>query len=477
MRRRRVLLRFITISWMVLFYVLYMRYSDGRKRSLLHRSINTVLDEVIMDHVVTRRASLKTSSEIHPRERGGSPGAIMTLQSSLDCLTRGIWALDTKPTLLRFTKRKYQAYTFKPSCSSALVTGNNAIAKLCSSLVAKQVLLVGPETTFHLHSLWLKALEGHENRSIHCLGPEFCTFHHVCKSMSAGSDAFAETEERFKKFPRKETLLATGSSILRYVRSTTLYAGHSADDAAYTQPVVDPETGVRVRNAYWLGHARKAHLIIMNRGPLPAPAWTYVNASFGGNWTFADNVYLNTSTAYIKDGDSFAIRIVNAALHATLTSFLPSTLHSLHVLEAHPIIRQKILIWHSSWYRQAHCSGDGPSKSTAPSLLEDFTSPTILVDPWSLYYNAQVYMQNYLVQSLLPRYGIIYFPQGLPVAPIAEVIAANDRPASGRNRRRAADCLLFPPSASYGKAMQDMLLTGLLHLVEETMVLRQPQAL
>ncbi|KAJ7125023.1 hypothetical protein C8R44DRAFT_574305, partial [Mycena epipterygia] len=137
----------------------------------------------------------------------------------------------------------------------------------CAFLRSKRILLVGPETTFYLHSLWLRALETHDHRTHECPGLEFCNFHHICLP-----PGYATPQERFK-FPPKDTeLIASGSAVLRYVLSTSLYAATDKNDAGYTQPVVDPATGVRLKNGYWLYKARSTDIILMNRGPIPAPA-------------------------------------------------------------------------------------------------------------------------------------------------------------------------------------------------------------
>jgi hypothetical protein len=112
-----------------------------------------------------------------------------------------------------------------------------------------------------------------------------------------------------------------------------------------------------------------------------------------GNWSFVDQLYLNKSTLYLDEDKSFANRIINAALHVTLVSFLPSTVRSLSALREDPNLRRKILIWHGSWYLQPLC----PVKHSffkrnlfREDLLYPF-SPQIsfATDPWSLYYDVQ----------------------------------------------------------------------------------------
>ncbi|KAF8070419.1 hypothetical protein FPV67DRAFT_1019092 [Lyophyllum atratum] len=438
MRRRA--LASLAIAAVGLYLVLSAYRAARLPRSIaLRTSLDLFLDEAIPDHQISRDFNL--------------------LQHSLSCFTQDTWTADQKN--YRFAKQEEQfkapSYSFRSSCPARTMA---PITDLCSSLVAKQVLFVGPETTYYLHSLWLNALEAFENRSMSCHGPEFCTFHHICRSPSVSTSS-PNNHDRFKKFPRPEELLATNSSILRYVLSTTLHTAPNPKDDAYTVPIVDPETGVRVKNAYWLAHAKRAHVVVMNRGPIPAPAWTYENSGLGGNWSFADRLYLNRSTAYVDDAaHSLGVRVVNAALHTTLTAFLPTTLPSLRAIESHPVIREKLLVWHGSWYMQPRCSVR--NRPRGAFVIKDPLNPMFSVDPWTLYYNAQVYMQNRLMEKLLPQYGIVFYAQGIPEAPEGDEY----RVVPGK-RRFAGDCLLHAPTTSDGKAMQNTFLSGLAKLVEE----------
>ncbi|KAG7449762.1 uncharacterized protein BT62DRAFT_928496 [Guyanagaster necrorhizus] len=61
-------------------------------------------------------------------------------------------------------------------------------------------------------------------------------------------------------------------------------------------PYIGPLTGVRIHDTFWLCQARKADVILMNRGPIPAPAWTY-DGTLRGNWSYIDCLHLNGSAA------------------------------------------------------------------------------------------------------------------------------------------------------------------------------------
>ncbi|KAF8973173.1 hypothetical protein BDZ97DRAFT_658718 [Flammula alnicola] len=326
---------------------------------------------------------------------------ILSVQSTLSCLVReGMW----KPSLR--TERPWPSFTPKEECSIRSKLGSSASTRnsslnICQLLSGKKILFVGPETTFYLHSLWLDSLETRERRSYTCLGQEFCTFHHICRPPAAEIDDSGEISGRKKKMPSKNLLLTTRSSLLQYTHSTTLYASQNKHDEGYTAAVVDEQSNVRVPNAYWLRRARKAGIVVMNRGPLPAPGSTYNFANgLVGNWTFtktlcADNNYLDPLGCDATLGS----RLVNAALSATTDRFLPSLLLSLQAISKDFEIARSLLVWQGSWYIQPLCAKAG-LPGTIP-LLRDIWSDSegALIDPWSIYYNSQG--ENLLSLSLL----------------------------------------------------------------------------
>jgi hypothetical protein len=240
------------------------------------------------------------------------------------------------------------------------------LSQACASLRAKKVLLVGPETTYYLHDLWLSALETKEHRTHDCPGPEFCNFHHICLPPD-----YPTPQDRFKPPPKKTELIASDSALMRYVLSTSLYTSKDKTDAGYVQAVVDPTTGIRLKNACWLYKARQADVILMNRGPVPAPAWTFEIHAKLGNWSFAAEL-----PRHLGPGKTLAQDIVNAAFHVTAKRFVPEVLHSLRTLQIDPSMEGKILAWHASWFY---------------GFLDfDISHSTRKVDdPWALYYNAQ----------------------------------------------------------------------------------------
>lgn len=317
------------------------------------------------------------------------------LQETLSCfLEEGSWVDFDKGQ--RVQPRSRNRYEGAGSlCSETEFLRNVSLSEprintLCPLLPSKKILFVGPETTFHLHSNLLRALELHENRSHSCLGAEFCTFHQICRT-----PRLPDSPEPFfppggyKKYPNNRELIASQSGVLKYILSNSLYTGLDTQDTKYTDPVaqVDRDSGVRQKERYWMGQARKADLLVLNRGPLPAPAWTY-DGSRRGNWPAA---FLEGKPSEVtgnrrkrRNGQNgvkvFGERILDAALHVTLDRFLPETVETLKTLAMGTRGKKQSIVWHSSWYMEPTCTeDDGGRKTVLDSEL----------NPWTLWYNGQ----------------------------------------------------------------------------------------
>ncbi|KAK0195796.1 hypothetical protein F5146DRAFT_975585 [Armillaria mellea] len=248
------------------------------------------------------------------------------------------------------------------------------VKDLCALHVANRITFVGPELTYHLHLLWLHALSSYEHRSHPCRGQEFCTFHHICElpfnRTGAVEKMIDNRDQRFQKSPSGRELVESGSSIVRYIMSSSLYLSSNKKDTRYTLPYVNPLTGVRIRDAFWLHQAQKADVILMNRGPIPAPAWTY-DGTPHGNWSYVDCLHLNGSAIVGSTSRlDTRVRMLSAALHATLTQFLPELHQMLWTIYTNQDIRRRRNLW--IWHGSVQCN-------------KDFSAS----DPWSLYHDAQ----------------------------------------------------------------------------------------
>jgi len=192
----------------------------------------------------------------------------------------------------------------------------------------------------------------------------------------------------FTKYPSSRELLASKSGVLKYILSNSLYTGPDTQDARYVDPIaqVDRGSGVRQKERYWIGQARKADLLVLNRAPLPAAAWTYDGTRWG-NWSSVLLEGKPFKGARIKqdDGQSgatkvFGEKILDAALRVTVNRFLPETMETLKVLSRGTQQNKQRVLWHSSWYMKPTCTEDGGGKK---GVLDSN------LDPWTLFHNAQ----------------------------------------------------------------------------------------
>jgi hypothetical protein len=194
---------------------------------------------------------------------------------------------------------------------------------------------------------------------------------------------------------------------MQYAQSWSLYPGLDKDDLAYTTPTVDHSNRVRVKEVYWLGSARRADLIVLNRGPIPAPAWTY-DGSVTGNWSFVHCLpYLIPLASFVprskSPDDLKTLSIMNAAMSVTISKFLPEVLRTLRVLRSDAGIKLKTIIWHGSLYRfrrgQREDSTDGfatgaRAEEYFSAILEKWSKNHTTgggneEDFWNLYYDTQ----------------------------------------------------------------------------------------
>lgn len=325
--------------------------------------VNAALDVFISDLLST------VDSEVLPEDLTNT----FDTQAYLNCLINGAkWEEVPRPALVLADNCKAHS---RQSAS---------YSNICGLLAGKKVLLVGPETTYLLHSIWLDSVEASHNRTHTCPGRDFCTFHHICSDNNESKERVG----RKKRMPSDNVLRTTKSSLFQYTFSSTLYASSNKSSRVYMFPAIDQETGVQQINQYWLGRARKADIIVLNRPPLPAPVSTYSS----GNWTFA-SAFCMEQKLYPSDACklSLSYALAIAALDATLRKFLPSVLQTVQKLASDSYIRRSLHIWQGTWFVQSSCARKGlPGRLhlhtnfwNSDGLLES------RMDPWTFFYNAQ----------------------------------------------------------------------------------------
>lgn len=377
---RRLRLIFLATTLTLLTYLSWGELNTQTKDSIYDENKRIERD---LDKAIDEFASKFVSDKDMPEDST----KVLEIQSFLSCLVRkASWRATTSGLEL----------VMPTTCSTQRTPSVFPVQDICQLLPGKRLLLVGPETTHFLHSLWLDIVEGRRNRTHTCPGREFCTFHHICQTPSISpedSDTYDSRAGRKKKIPSDNFLRATRSAVLQYTFSTTLYAASNQSDALYQFPMVDPETGVQQISQYWLRRARKADVIIMSRAPMPAPISTYTLGS-SGNWTFAATLcgQQNHFPANYC-GISLHYDVAIAALDTTLRNFLPSIMQTLRKLETNNLFQDSLRVWHGHWFIQPSCALTGLPRDTP--LLPYFWSctdpvkPCHMMDPWTYFYNVQ----------------------------------------------------------------------------------------
>ncbi|KAF8547622.1 hypothetical protein OG21DRAFT_1386855, partial [Imleria badia] len=140
---------------------------------------------------------------------------------------------------------------------------------MCDSFAGKRITMIGGEHIFRLHIHLLQHRERAEKKLFPCPYHEFCTHHQICLPYQQSEDV--ALPPRYIKPPTTQELVETESAVVKYIVSDTLLSALNESSWEYTLPYVDPMTGIRLRETYWLAAARKANVVILGRGPLSAP--------------------------------------------------------------------------------------------------------------------------------------------------------------------------------------------------------------
>jgi hypothetical protein len=267
--------------------------------------------------------------------------------------------------------------------------------------------MVGGDHIYRFHNLLLDHQKRSEGKRFQCLGKEFCTHHHLCLRTTRKNPVLKEELMRYISSPSVEELVQTGSSLVNYVLSDTLLTLPGPEAPEYSVPYIHAFSGVRSRETYWLGSARKADILMLGRGPFSSPPSTYT-----GNWSLLSDFPSYAGSYHAKIPSLAAstpnpLQIMDAAVYATLSVFLPEILHTLDALRANSCFnRKKKVIWLVSQPRFPR-NGRGqtnaffrtylPQGKFSPSdpkavllhYLAVLSTGERIEDLWTLYYNVQ----------------------------------------------------------------------------------------
>ena len=432
LRRRAVLVRLLLSSFLLLLFLyVLVFYRSSHRHAISHAGGTLSLVDALLDEALLSALSIGPTYQDHDGSRAHLRGTEAPLG----------------PT-------SHQV----PSPSSAVIVSDTLRAQVCRILQGRTIFLVGPhDTLYQLHSFLLRTLHaleppGATTARASCPGPSSCPFHPLClhhhpiDSLSQSPPSPSPPPPpRPEPFTPAEITTSTNrsssSSFLRFLHSGNLNPSPTQEDIdpqlGISVQLVDPRTGVRVIDSRWVRQvASKASILVLNRGPLPAPAWSYgdkekdkgenVSAAarnltwlsmlralekqhaepplssspFADVLSRLDHLLLPPSASHDDDDDYFEKKLLSAALHSTISTFLPSLLSTLTKLRAHAghraILGKKPVLWYGSWFLPVSCAPDSlsivsqNSNSDPQRLLARLLAQAEAVhNPWSAYYNAQ----------------------------------------------------------------------------------------
>jgi hypothetical protein len=468
--------------------------------SILVRTLNAVA-QVAVNTAVSSNGPLNASflssfPDGAPGTRISGRVAFMELQQFLGCsMEEGSYSLEEQarsftrnphhllPTYMWRSSSRCHDSLYPVKAQTAPINASNAGQIICSRLKGRTMILLGDHVQYTLHNLLLNSLH---HAHTDCPGAQYCNWHTICATDKSDTSLS-------RKMPAPH--VHPGFGVLRFVWSTTLYSSTNPYEPRFNYPYVSPATGVREMETSWYPWTRLSDLIILSKGPISAPAKSY--ASRGATGTFYLGKSSGTSGRYTRLFEHLipervppshrkvaagVHEILNAAVRATFSHWLPSLLSTLVLLRSEPNTKQKLIVWRGEWFVQPGCDlSPDIRKLSWESLIGWESAKATVTDPWSLFHNSQgliilsspetnftlntVYLQSRILQLLLPHFGIFYLPHEMHLAPFRAGFArsAGDVTPDGKSGKKW-DCMKYQ-FPSPGLAIEDAFLSGLAYIL------------
>ena len=336
---------------------------------------------------------------------------------------------------------------------------------ICSHLYGKTILLLGDRSQHALHNLLLDQypIPTDPDNSV-CPGADFCNWHPICLRTSSIPLSPQNPLPNPMEHPDRKKLLPPDRrhvSILRYVRTYSLFPTRNRKHRRHNEPYVSHITGIRESESYWVSSVRGADVVILSRAPVLAPTWSYMqdlgdkNSKYPrpfrlrnpeiGDWeleyvhhfkdVIPESFYNSTFNSAF---DVSAAEIIYSAVRATVDVWVPTLVSTLVIILSDPGMHSKRFIWRGEWGAIRRCGTDHlsiQSSSALDTLLGFHTHPDSLndpvKDPWYSFHNSQgegilmlfetlilnyyfyinpVIFQSLILSTLLPHLGITYLP-------------------------------------------------------------------
>lgn len=385
-------LKALLFRFLVLFLVLYACYillrqkEDTSVELQLKQQLDLAIEEhaqqVLGKHLINY--NITTSRETRQK--------IKTTQTRFVCyICQGSWLAEA-PKRARY---RHDEKCIEGWPSLERLDLQELTELFCNRLAGKRILIAGPLPFYHAQTLLLEALAKHDGTSYPRRNPESSSHYFVC-----GGSQYEEQPLPNSTYNPRNALKWKSSSHnmtrISFSLSDSLLPFYDAKDGEITEPIVDSRTQVRVQVSNWLNESEKAQILILNKGPIPAPAWTF-DGGGTGNWSFVQKE--NGSQE-----ETLTAKVVNAAFDVVSEVYLPELLRTLDAVEEG--IKQ-YTIFIGSWYQQPTCTNFGLNASFRTTRL--FWEPYHRIDPWSLYYNTQ----GMIVSIRIDRLALLTSPVSL----------------------------------------------------------------
>ncbi|KAF8893877.1 hypothetical protein BD779DRAFT_1669405 [Infundibulicybe gibba] len=157
-------IKLFPIGFLLLCAFLWLGNSDATLSTL--EVVDGYLDDAISKTMVGSPLSSVRGPDFSPDHQKA--------QDALACyIEAGNWEYPAPPMgPRRFTQQKMMLRYIPPSScfGDQLSFDPSPTAQFCALLRGKEILFVGPDTTFYLHTLWLNALSIQDSRTHTCWG-------------------------------------------------------------------------------------------------------------------------------------------------------------------------------------------------------------------------------------------------------------------------------------------------------------------
>jgi hypothetical protein len=356
----------------------------------------------------------------------------MELQHHLQCdVERGMFRRDYDRDM-HSAEHSYNWFR-DPNCSSTRrhteLDSNTTFSQICAHLRGKRLLLIGDRVQYSLHNLILHRLGlDQENPHRLCAGAEFCNWHQICPQpahpiTSLESNSTLPNDDPMQppvSSLEKHLIPANWShvGIMRYAQSTALLSTSKRSDHRLNDPYLPSSTSIRENESFWRFWVMGSDIIVLSKGPVPAPAWSWkgvAGSSLGTsdmsgfalrpvrarvfsqafhNFTMPSGRTLVDSRLPSNVHEYTAADIIEAATRATIEVWLPATMRTLSTIRNDPgrTLSNKVIVWRGEWFAQSRCNQVNTTRKLSPGSVLGLgvrAKSQYVVDPWLAFHNVQ----------------------------------------------------------------------------------------